>query len=162
MAPVANPDHNAATGVAPGGSIHPGQVGGRGNSRAYRISKEEVDQFRELHDQGLTAKQIARLTGWGKSAICRHLYHTDRFGGGVHRRWTDDDNQAMVDCYAEGGNKKALAEQMGRSVKAIAVAMCRYRKAIRADPKKRRTLGVMTFVLRAMKKADIFRELEGQ
>jgi transposase-like protein len=133
---------------------------GRGSPRPYRISSEEIAQFRELHAQGLTCIQIARFTGWGKSAVCRHIYQADRFGGRTHRRWTDDDNQALVDCYAESGDKKALAARLGRSVKAVYIAMCRYRKAVRKDPKKRRTLGVMTFVLKAIRKADIYKELE--
>jgi hypothetical protein len=162
VASTADPYNKASTGVAKSRSSDQGQVDRRDHPGSYRISQEEVKQFCELHEQGLNAKQIAKLTGWGKSAICRHLYHHDRFCKGIHRRWTDDDNQALVDCYAEKGDKRALAESMGRSVKSIHIAMCRYRKAVRADPKKRRTLGVMTWLLRKMKAADIYRELEEQ
>lgn len=40
------------------------------------------------------------------------------------------------------------------------IRMCRYRKQVRDDPKKRRALNAITLALKAIRKADIFREVE--
>ncbi len=156
MEAIARSDYSGAASMATRSGSDKRQIGGRGDPRPRRIGQEEVEQFRELHRQGLTGNQITKLTGWGRSAVYKRIQ--------IKRmpRWTEDDNQALVDCYADGGDKKALAARMGRSVKAVHIAMCRYRKAVRKDPKKRRTLGVMTWLLRKMKAADIYKELEGQ
>lgn len=75
--------------------------------------------------------------------------------------WNDDEIQVMVDGYLEKKKTKEIALLLhGRSPRAVMIRMCRYRKEVRKDPKKQRVLGVMTKVLKIMRKADIFRELE--
>jgi hypothetical protein len=64
----------------------------------------------------------------------------------------------MVDGYAEGRPVKEIAAALGRrSPRAVMVAMCRYRKSVRADEKKRYVLGMIGAALRALRKADVMR-----
>ncbi|MBW2672561.1 MAG: hypothetical protein JRD89_03980 [Deltaproteobacteria bacterium] len=72
----------------------------------------------------------------------------------------DEENQIMVDGYAEGWPVKKIAEKLKRrSPAAVKIAMCRYRKAVRADQKKQYVLHMIGVALRALRKADILREV---
>ncbi len=66
----------------------------------------------------------------------------------------------VVDGYAEKRKVADMARSIGRSKGAVALHMHRHRKEVKEDPKKRQVMGVMTHVLRIMRKADIFREVE--
>lgn len=68
--------------------------------------------------------------------------------------------QIMVDGYLEGKPAAEIAREIGRSPRAIRIRMCRHRSDTRRDPKKRRALRAITMALRAVRKADIFREVE--
>ena len=65
-----------------------------------------------------------------------------------------------MDGYLEKKPVKEIARKLGRSPTAVQVRMCRYRKRVREDPKKQLALRAITWALKAVRKADIFRELE--
>ncbi len=94
--------------------------------------------------------------GLGRTTVYNHL----GLGKGKKPRWTDEENQVVVDGYAENRPVADIAKAIGRSSGSVALHMHRHRKKIREDPKKRRVMGVMTRVLKVMRKADIFREVE--
>ena len=60
----------------------------------------------------------------------------------------------------DGKKPGEIASKVGHSPRAVAIRMCRHRKEVKRDPKKRRALRAITMALKAVRKADIFRELE--
>ncbi|MEW5952617.1 MAG: hypothetical protein AB1815_02505 [Bacillota bacterium] len=99
---------------------------------------------------------VARHIGRSSTTVYNHL---DR-GGCRRPRWDDNQLQIMVDGYLEGKPAAEIAREIGRSPRAIRIRMCRHRSDTRRDPKKRRALRAITMALRAVRKADIFREVE--
>jgi hypothetical protein len=128
----------------------------RKRKKRQRITREKAELIRQLYAQGLNGHQIAAKLGIGHTAVYRHL------GLNLYRkpRWTDDENQIMVDGYAEGRPVKEIAAQIGRSPRAVMVAMCRYRKKVREDKKKQYVLRMIGKALAALRKADILRGVE--
>jgi len=143
--------------VAKSGELHQRQKYSRSDTRSDRrrnVTEEEIERIRELYQAGIPVSAIAAQVALSKSTVERYL------GAATRRpRWTDDDNQILVDGYLEKKPIKEIAKKLNRSPTAVRVAMCRYRKAVNSDPKKKRVMGVMTYVLRVMRKADIFKEL---
>lgn len=78
----------------------------------------------------------------------------------THPIWSDNEIQVMVDGYLEKIPVREIARKVGRSPRAVRIRMCRYRKEVRKDPKKRRALSAISLALKAVRKADIFREME--
>ena len=152
MAPATDISEQITNGVAASGKPHHRKVN-RGNRP---ITPEQKQRIRELYAAGKTAKEIAREIGLGKTAVYNHL----GLGKKGTPTWTDDEIQVLVDGYLEKKTAKEIAKKLGRSKGAVSVRMCRYRKEVRNNPKKRRALSAITMVLRAVRKADIFREIE--
>jgi len=94
--------------------------------------------------------------GLGSTTVYNHL----GLGRPGTPTWSDDQLQVMVDGYLDKRPVKEIAAQVNRSVNAVKIRMCRYRKAVRSDPKKRRALSAISLAFKAVRKADIFRELE--
>lgn len=145
--------------VAAGRGIHQRQKGDRDRPRAHRRSApparpEVKERIRQLYEQGLNGYQIAARLRRSPTNVYKHLQL-----GLKKPRWTDEDNQVLVDGYAAGLSGKEIAARLGRSPRAVYVAMCRYRKAVRADERKRRALRAIGMALKAVRKADIFREV---
>jgi hypothetical protein len=92
----------------------------------------------------------------GSTTVYKHL----KLRKCTHPEWTDDEIQIMVDGYLEKTPVREIARKVGRSPRAVMVKMCRYRKQVRKDPKKRRALSAISLALKAVRKADIFREME--
>ena len=80
---------------------------------------------------------------------------------GINRRRdvTTEEKQLISQLYAELGNGHEVARRIDRSPRAVAIQMCRHRKEVERDPKKRRALRAITMAFRAVRKADIFREV---
>lgn len=110
----------------------------------------------QLRQEGLTGYQIATHIGRGKTTVYRYI------STGVRRpRWTDDENQILVDGYMAKMPVKEIAKKLpSRSPQAIRIAWCRHKKKIRTDPKKQYALSMIVRALRAVRKADIMREME--
>lgn len=94
--------------------------------------------------------------GLGSTTVYNHL----GLGRPGTPTWSDDQLQVMVDGYLDKRPVKEIAGQVGRSSRAVKIRMCRYRKAVRNDSKKRRALSAISLAFKAVRKADIFRELE--
>jgi transposase-like protein len=158
VAQVANSDHKSSTKVASGRISNKGKEHRGDNpqpNRRRNVTAEEKERIRELYQTGAPVKDIVQQFPWSQSTIERYL------GAPLRRpRWTDDDYQVLVDGYFEKQPVKKIAQKLGRSPTAVRVAMCRYRKAVKSDPKKKRVMGVMTYVLKVMRKADIFRDFD--
>lgn len=126
--------------------------------KGRNITTEQKQQIQELYNNGgLNGYEIAIRLGIGKSSVYRYLQLKRR----ITPRWTDDEIQVLVDGYMEKRPVKEIAKHLGRPPRAVTIRMCRYRKQVRKDPKKRRALGAITLALKAVRKADIFRETEG-
>jgi hypothetical protein len=94
--------------------------------------------------------------GLGSTTVYNHL----GLGRPGTPTWNDDQIQVLVDGYLERRSAKEIAARVGRSPRAVIIKMCRYRKAVRSDPKKRRALSAISLAFKAVRKAEIFRELE--
>lgn len=159
MAQTARPGDESTTGLAQGGKLHDRQVHRRdcpGANRRRDITPETKQRIRELYAETGNGHEVARRLGIGRTTVYKYL--------GLqkcrHPTWTDDEIQVLVDGYLEKLPAQEIARKTGRTTRAVMVRMCRYRKQVRSDPKKRRVMGVMTYVLKVMRKADIFREVE--
>ncbi|MFZ5687860.1 MAG: hypothetical protein ACOY9Y_06670 [Bacillota bacterium] len=131
-----------------------GQKSGRsrkGIARPSNVTEEEKRVIRELYSAGYTGLQIEQITGIGHTTIYKIISRTRA----SNPTWTDDEIQILVDGYLEKKKISEIAEQLpGRSIQAIRIKMCRYRKEVRKDPKKRRALSAITLALKAVRKAD--------
>ncbi len=126
-----------------------------GTTRRRDVSNEEKRLINQLREEGLTPPEIARRLCRSRSCIYRHLYQ-----GGKHPRWTDEDNQVLVDGYLANLPTREIAAKLGRSPTAIRAAWWRHKKRIHEDPKKQYTMSMISLALKAVRKADIYREME--
>lgn len=164
MAPAADSGHEDTGRLAPGRIRHPGEKHRRDRPRTHRprpprrpAKPAEIARMHQLHSEGLSGHVIAAKFGYRSSTS---VYRKLALGQPPKPRWSDDENQVMVDGYAAGlGPSKIAGKLPGRSPLAIAIAMCRYRKAVQADERKRRTLRAIGTALRMVRKADIYREV---
>lgn len=100
---------------------------------------------------------MAEILGIGRTAVYNHL----GLGRIKNPDWTDEEVQVLVDGYAEGLTAQEIAKKLpGRTPLAVRIRMHRHRKEIRKNPKKQRALRAITWALKAVRKADIFREME--
>lgn len=159
MAQTSRPGDKSAVGMAESRELHQGKKHSGDSSRTNRrrhITAEQKQRIRDLYETTKNGHEVARMMGLGSTTVYRHL----ELKKCKKPLWTDEDDQIVVDGYAEKRSVKEIARAIGRSNRAVVLHMCRHRKKIREDPKKRRVMGVMTYVLRVMRKSDIFRELE--
>lgn len=157
MAPTTRANIKNTTGMAQGGGVHPGQEPGgdsQGINRRRDVTTEEKQLISQLYAELGNGHEVARRIGRGSTTVYNHL------GLGRRRpRWDDDQLQALVDGYFEGKKPGEIARRIDRSPRAVAIQMCRHRKEVERDPKKRRALRAITMAFRAVRKADIFREV---
>lgn len=158
MAPSTNPDYQSTAGLAENGGQCQGQEHRGADTRPDRprnITPAERELISQLRESGLNGYQIAAQIGRGKSVVYRYTHQ------GHHRpRWTDDENQILVDGYAAKLPVQEIAQRLpGRSPEAIRTAWHRHKKKIQADPKKQYALSMIVRALRAVRKADIMREM---
>jgi len=128
----------------------------QGPHRKRKVTPEQERQIRELYAVTKNGYKVAERLGLGSTTVYKWLNlrrHT-------RPRWSDEEIQVLVDGYLEKRTVKDIAMKVGRSCSAVRIKMCRYRKQVRADPKKQRALRAITMALRAVRKADIFREAE--
>jgi hypothetical protein len=109
-----------------------------------KLSPEIIEQIRELRRSGLTGKEIANRLGVGKSVVYKY---TPRMGK-QWKKWDENQIQVMTDGYAKGLKPAKIAKKLGRNTNQVKIRMCRYRKEIRADPKKREVLRLLAFGFR--------------
>ena len=146
-----------------------------GTDRRRNVTDEEKRLMNQLREEGMAAPEIARHLQRSISCVYRHLHQ-----GGKHPRWTDEDNQILVDGYLEGLPTEKIATKLDRSPTAVRVAWWRHKKRCQEDVKKQYTMkmivkafgviqdlpddslnvNVTTQVLKAVRKADIYREVE--
>lgn len=150
--------NNLAEKIA-GSSIYKEQIS-RGidpeSSRCRHVTPEQVQRIKDLYAITRNGHEVARIMGLGSTTVYNHL----GLGRPGTPAWTDDQLQVMVDGYLDKRPPKEIASQVGRSARAVRIRMCRYRKSVRSDPKKRRALSAISLAFKAVRKADIFRELE--
>lgn len=160
MGTAARADYKSPDEVAEGRSAHPGKEhrgGSKETNRRRNVTPETKERIRELYEKTGNGHEVARLLGLGSTTVYNHL-GLGRPGTPI---WTDDEIQVMVDGYLGKRPVKAIAAKLKtRSPRAVMIRMCRYRKQVRDDPKKRRALNAITLALKAIRKADIFREVE--
>jgi len=120
-----------------------------------KITVDQKRKIKELYESIKNGHAVGREMGLGSTTVYNHL----SLGKCTHPIWTDDEIQIMVDGYLDKMPVQEIARKIGRSPRAVMVKMCRYRKQIRKDPKKRRALSAISMALKAVRKADIFREV---
>lgn len=99
---------------------------------------------------------MAERLGIGRTAVYTHL----RLRLRTSPRWTDEEVQVLVDGYLDKTPVAQISALLpGRSLRAIRSRMCRHRKWVKKDPKKKRALSAITMALKAVRKTDIFREV---
>jgi len=155
----ARADHKSSDVVVESRSLYPRKEHRGDNPKPNRrrdVTPDQKQRIRELYAETGSGYEVARIMGLGRTTVYNHL----ELGKGKKPRWTDDENQVVVDGYIEGRKVADIAKAVGRSKGSVVLHMHRHRKKIREDPKKRRVMGVMTRVLKVMRKADIFREVE--
>lgn len=159
MGALACAGHDGADEMAESGGLYRGEKYRGDNPKPNRrrdVTPEQKQRIQELYAKTGNGYEVARIMGLGRTTVYNHL----GLGKGKKPRWTDEENQVVVDGYAENRPVADIAKAIGRSSGSVALHMHRHRKKIREDPKKRRVMGVMTRVLKVMRKADIFREVE--
>lgn len=158
MGKVACPDNRSTEKMVGSPEIHKrGKRRGNNQSANKRsdVSPDEEVLMKKLREEGKKPQEIADILNRAISCVYNHL------NLGVRRpRWTDDDNQILVDGYLAKLPPKIIAGKLNRSPTAIKIAWCRHKKQCRGDPKKQYTLSMIGLALKAVRKADIYRELE--
>ena len=120
------------------------------------ITERQKQRIQDLYAVTKNGHKVAKMLGMGSTTVYNHL----ALGRPGTPAWSDDQLQVMVDGYLDKRPPKEIASQVGRSINAVKIRMCRYRKSVRSDPKKRRALSAISLAFKAVRKADIFRELE--
>ena len=120
------------------------------------LTVEQKNKIKELYVSISNGHKVARQLNLGSSTIYKHL----SLQKCKHPKWTDEDIQVLVDGYLEKMPSVEIARKIGRSPRAVRIKMCRYRKQVKNDPKKHRALSAISMAFKAVRKADIFRELE--
>lgn len=128
----------------------------RADPKRKSVTPVQVQRIRDLYAVTKNGHEVARIMGLGSTTVYNHL----GLGRAATPAWTDDQIQVMVDGYLDKRPPREIAAQVDRSPRAVRARMCRYRKAVRSDPKKRRALSAIALAFKAVRKADIFRELE--
>ena len=158
MATTGRAGDDRTKGMAKSGGVHPGQKprgDNPGTNRRRDVTADERQLINQLYAELGNGHEVARRIGRGSTTVYNHLGLSKR----RHPRWDDDQLQVLVDGYMEGKKPTEIASKVGRSPRAVAIRMCRHRKEVKRDPKKRRALTAITMAFRAVRKADIFREL---
>lgn len=121
-----------------------------------KFMPEHLQEARKLYSNLQNGHLVAERMGFGHTTVYKYLSLQSRYTP----TWSDDEIQVLVDGYYDKRSVKEIAEMTKRSPRAVMVRMCRYRKSVKEDPKKKRALRAISFALRAVKKADIFKEME--
>lgn len=144
--------------MARSGEGHDGKIVRGDSPRAHPkgkiISPEQKQRIHELYVETRNGHEVARRMGIGSTSVYRHLKL-----GGNKPRWSDDDDQAVIDGYAEKRKVKEIAKQVRRTERAVILHMHWHREKVKSDPKKRRALSAISLAFKAVRRADIFREL---
>ena len=159
MGTTARADHKGTDEMAESRSVHSREEprgGGQKTNRRRDVTPEQKQRIHELYAKTGNGHAVAQLLGLGSTTVYNHL----GLGRGEKPRWTDDENQELVDGYLAKKPVREIAKRIGKSPGAVAVQMCRHRKEVRKNPKKRMALSAITMALKAVRKADIFREVE--
>lgn len=118
---------------------------------------ERQQEARKLYSELQNGHLVAERMEFGHTTVYKYLNLQSRHAP----TWSDDELQVLVDGYYDKKPVKEIAKMLTkRSPRAVMVRMCRYRKSVKEDPKKKRALRAISFALRAVKKADIFKEME--
>lgn len=105
------------------------------------LSQEIKSEIKRLHSLGFNGKQIAKKLNISRSVAYKYLPSAHK----PWKRWDEDQIQILIDYYALGKSPKIIAKKLGRNENQVKIKMCRYRRAVRADPKKRQVLKLLTF-----------------
>lgn len=87
----------------------------------------------------MTGYQIADRLGISKTTVYKHLGL-----GKKTPRWTEAEIQRLTDMRYRAKTYKQIAKELGRSETAVKVKVHRRRQEIRADPRKRLALRMIT------------------
>lgn len=118
---------------------------------------EHLREAQKLYSELKNGHLVAEKMGFGHTTVYKYLSLNKR----KTPRWTDEEIQVLVDGYLEKRPVKDIATLLEhRSQRAVMIRMCRHRKWVKKDPRKKRALSAISFALRAVKKADVFRETE--
>lgn len=131
MGATTRADHGGANAVSSGRELHPGEVS-RGNNpnddrKGNRITPEQKRRIHELYAETKNGHEVARRMGIGSTTVYKCLKL-----GGSKPRWSDDDDQVVIDGYIEKRKVEEIAKQVGRSRLAIVLHMHRHRKKIKS------------------------------
>ena len=91
---------------------------------------------------GLTGREIARQIGRSKTVVYKKLNLN------FSPNWTEEEKQKVIDMRAKGKPYRKIAKHICRSEAAARIFMCRHRKAVISDPRKRQ---VLRFLMLAFK-----------
>jgi IS30 family transposase len=113
------------------------------------LTPEEEQKIKDLRSLGLTGYEIAEQIGRSKSAVYEKLRLN------CIPNWTEWEKQKVVGMRAKGKSYREISKKIKRSEKAVMIFMCRYRKAVKSDPKKQEALRLLTFTLKHTKDPGI-------
>lgn len=157
MASTTSPGNKAPAGVAQSGELHEGEKRRGDNQKLNRISAEQKERILELYESTQSGYKVAEELGVSVTTVYNHL-NLSKY---TAQPWDDDENQIVVDGYLAGLTPAQIAKKLPRrNINAVKIEMCRHKKRVKKDPKKRKVLGVMTHLLKAMRNADIMRLTE--
>lgn len=121
--------------------------------------------MRQLYASGMSVDEIAAALKLGRTTVYKHLSLRLR----QQPRWSEEELQWLIDARYLGMTYKEIAKILGRSPIALRIAMCRHRKWVRSDEKRKAVLGFVSWgvknkvpvrkLLTAARRADILREV---
>jgi predicted transcriptional regulator len=89
----------------------------------------------------LNGHEIAKKLGVGKTTVYRHI---DAKGHKV-KRWTEKELNYVINARAKGRSYEYIAKRLKRNANQVEIKLCRYRKAVLSDPRKREVLRLLAF-----------------
>lgn len=124
-----------------------------------KLERKRVYEIKGL--KGKSAKEISQITGIGINTVWK--YKADKR---IEKNWTEPEIEKLVEWISEGISYAEIGRRLHRSANSIRIKICRQRKEIKNDPRKRAVLYYLgkafrlepnpTLALRALRKARIF------
>ena len=90
-----------------------------------KLLAETIDRIKSLKSTGLSGYEVARLLNVGKSSVYKYTRQKS------FPRWTEEEIEYVIDCYARGVPVKKIAAAVGRSEAAVKHIMHKHRRYIR-------------------------------
>lgn len=127
--------------------------------KVAKLGRREIRVIR-IH-KGKTGAEIAAITGFGINTVWHYMKDKR-----IEKNWTESELEKVTEWRAEGLSYIEIGNRLHRSANSVRIKMCRLRKEVKSDPRKRAVLYYLskafslepnpTLALRALRKARIF------